>query len=187
MNRDPRMVLALTILVASLGTAIQLSYADSDTPPFVPDECEDYSGQPSTKHFVRVDSLGDDLQGDPIRVVAGTTESGTGASRVHIVAIMEDTTVFHDSVLLLPSPYGNVSEIFNIPGDAPYGATIDIYACFESPGSLQGVGVTHHLNTRTFFVLPESSLGAVALVGSSLAVLGGFMFLRNRQSNASAF
>jgi hypothetical protein len=179
-------ILVATVFLATLGTTIELSYADSDTPPFVPDECEDYSPQDSTKHFLRVDSLGDDLQGDPIRVVAGTTDSGTGAGRVHIVAIMEDTTVFHDNVLLLPSPYGNVSEVFNIPGDAPFGATIVIYACFESPGSLQEVGVTHHLNTRTFFVLPESSFGAVALIGSSLAALGGFMLFKGRQSNAGA-
>lgn len=33
---------------------------------------------------------------------------------------------------------------------------------------------------ESFFVLPESPVGAAALVVSSLAVLGGFMFLRNR-------
>lgn len=33
---------------------------------------------------------------------------------------------------------------------------------------------------NSFFVLPESPVGIVALIVSSLAVLGGFMFLRNR-------
>jgi hypothetical protein len=33
---------------------------------------------------------------------------------------------------------------------------------------------------NSFFVLPESPIGILALVGSSLAVLGGFMFLRSR-------
>jgi hypothetical protein len=33
---------------------------------------------------------------------------------------------------------------------------------------------------NSFFVLPESPIGVAALVASSLAVLGGFMFLRNR-------
>ena len=37
---------------------------------------------------------------------------------------------------------------------------------------------------NSFFVLPESPIGILALVGSSLAVLGGFMFLRSR-SNAN--
>ncbi len=33
---------------------------------------------------------------------------------------------------------------------------------------------------NSFFVLPESPIGVAALIVSSLAVLGGFMFLRNR-------
>ena len=33
---------------------------------------------------------------------------------------------------------------------------------------------------NSFFVLPESPIGVIALVGSTLAVLGGFMFLRSR-------
>ena len=33
---------------------------------------------------------------------------------------------------------------------------------------------------NSFFVLPESPIGVAALVASSLAVLGGFMFLRTR-------
>ena len=36
---------------------------------------------------------------------------------------------------------------------------------------------------NSFFVLPESPIGVIALVGSTLAVLGGFMFLRGRSSN----
>ena len=38
---------------------------------------------------------------------------------------------------------------------------------------------------NSFFVLPESPIGVAALVVSSLAVLGGFMFLRSRNSHAS--
>lgn len=33
---------------------------------------------------------------------------------------------------------------------------------------------------NSFFVLPESPIGVAALIASSLAVLGGFMFLRSR-------
>ncbi|MGH9992141.1 MAG: hypothetical protein ACREBU_11580 [Nitrososphaera sp.] len=36
------------------------------------------------------------------------------------------------------------------------------------------------LRVHSFFVLPESPIGVAALVMSSLAVLGGFMFLRRR-------
>jgi hypothetical protein len=38
---------------------------------------------------------------------------------------------------------------------------------------------------NSFFVLPESPVGVAALIVSSLAVLGGFMFLRNRNRTAN--
>jgi hypothetical protein len=37
----------------------------------------------------------------------------------------------------------------------------------------------------SFFVLPESPIGAVALMGSSLAVLGGFLYYRQNRGSAS--
>jgi hypothetical protein len=36
---------------------------------------------------------------------------------------------------------------------------------------------------NSFFVLPESVIGVIALVAASLAVLGGFMFLSGRNSS----
>ena len=38
---------------------------------------------------------------------------------------------------------------------------------------------------NSFFVLPESPIGVIALVGSTLAVLGGFMFLRTRNHSSN--
>ena len=38
---------------------------------------------------------------------------------------------------------------------------------------------------NSFFVLPESPIGVIALVGSTLAVLGGFMFLRSRSHTSN--
>jgi hypothetical protein len=37
---------------------------------------------------------------------------------------------------------------------------------------------------HSFFVLPESPIGVIALLGSTLAVLGGFMFLRSRNHSS---
>ena len=37
----------------------------------------------------------------------------------------------------------------------------------------------------SFFVLPESPIGAVALMGSSLAVLGGFLYFRQHRGRVS--
>lgn len=65
------------------------------------------------------------------------------------------------------------------------GTTWEVVACYEGP-NLEGIdrtiGVnTIHLDVDSFFVLPESQIGAAALVSASLASLGAFMFLRNKQ------
>ncbi len=167
-------------LVAIGATSRQLSFADSETPSFVPDACADYVGQPSSDHFLKVIPLGDNLPGDSIRVEAGTTSAGTGSNAVRIVAAANGN-VFHDNEWTLPNPYGQVTDEFGIPMSAPYNAKIDIYACFESPGSSQGQGVTQHLEGGSFFVLPESPVGIAALIGSSLAAFSGFVFLKSRK------
>lgn len=175
---------ALAVVTAmTAGASVnQLSYADSDTPSFLPSECEEYVGQPSTAHVLNILTAGPYLPGDLVELEAGTTDTGTGASRVRIVAVLEGTTVIHNNLLLLPNPSGTVDDSFNIPNDADPQSSIDVYACFESPGSLQGDGVTHHLSLDSFFVLPESAIGILGLVGSSLAVLGGFMVMKKRNS-----
>ena len=181
-----RVILALALAVvatAGAGSLNQMSYADKDDPPFLPDECEQYVGQPSTDHTLTILTPGPYKAGDEVELEAATTDPGTGTNRVRIVAILEGTTI-HEELLLLPIPDGSVSDSFTIPNDAKQGDALDIYACFESPGSLQGDGVTHHLNIGSFFVLPESPIGVAALVGSSLAVLGGFMFLRQRNTTS---
>ncbi|HKX80821.1 MAG TPA: hypothetical protein VJL54_01065 [Nitrososphaera sp.] len=178
-----RLVLAIAMAVvasASFGSFNQNSYANP-VPSFVPGECEQYVDQPSTDHVLTVLTAGPFLPGDEIEVKAETTDTGTGTNRVRIVAILEGTTI-HENLILLPNPSGSVTDSFNIPGDAKQGDELDVYACFESPGSLQGDGVTHHLNVGSFFVLPESPIGILALVGSSLAVLGGFMVLKKRSN-----
>jgi hypothetical protein len=124
--------------------------------------------------------------GDEVDLEAATTDEGTGANRVRIVAILDGSTIY-ENLLILPSPKGSVQDSFTIPNDAKQGDSLDIYACFESPGSLEGDGVTHHLNVGSFFVLPESSIGAVALIASSLAVLGGFMVFRNRSTGLPTY
>jgi len=180
MKRVSIVVYFAMALAATLGTVTQFSYADSDTPPFVPTECEQYVGQPSTDHVLTILTPGPYLPGDSIDVEAGTTDTGTGANRVRIIAIIEDSTVIHNNLLLLPSPSGSVGDTINIPSDTLANSDLDIFACFESPGALIGDGVTHHLNVGTFFVVPESAIGVLALIGSSLAVLGGYKVLRGK-------
>jgi hypothetical protein len=45
---------------------------------------------------------------------------------------------------------------------------------------------THDYRLQSFFVLPESAIGAIALVGSSLAVFGAYRVLANRNPDIKA-
>jgi hypothetical protein len=174
---------ALAVLASAAGASglNQMSYADKDHPPFLPSECEQYVGQPSTEHVLTILTPAPYLPGTEIELEASTTDTGTGANRVRVISILEGTTI-HENVLVLPSPSGSVTDSFTIPNDAKQGDALDIYACFESPGSLEGDGVTHHLGVGSFFVVPESPIGILALVASSLAVLGGFMVMKRRNT-----
>jgi hypothetical protein len=185
-----RMILGISLAVIAALTAgasglNQIANADKDDPPFLPNECQQYVGQPSTAHVLTILTPAPYLPGDEVQLSAGTTDTGTGANRVRIVAILDGTTVIHQNLLILPNPYGSVNDSFEIPNDADPKSSVDIYACFESPGSLRGNGVTHHLGLTSFFVLPESPIGILALIGSSVAVLGGFMALKSRSSRQS--
>lgn len=64
------------------------------------------------------------------------------------------------------------------------GTTWEVIACYEGINLEEierTIGVnTIHLDIDSFFVLPESPVGAAALISASLASMGAFMFLRNR-------
>ena len=52
-----------------------------------------------------------------------------------------------------------------------------------------GAGITHSANMSLiipFFVVPESPIGIIALMASSLAVLGGFIYFRQYKSRSTA-
>jgi hypothetical protein len=173
-------ILSTVLVAAALATifaSIPLSYG-APVPSSVPAECQQYVDQPSEDHQLTILTPGPYLPGQTIDVSAGTTDTGTGATRVRIVAIIDDTTLIYNNVQILPNPYGSISDTIVIPAETSPQSDLDIYACFESPGSLTGNGVTHHLSVGSFFVIPESAIGGIALVGSSLAALAGFVYFR---------
>lgn len=180
MQKRLSVMLAFVGLLATLGINVP-AFADSDDPPFVPEECQTYVGQPSTDHEIHILTAGPYLPGGTIDVEAGTTDTGTGTNRVRIVAILGGTDVIYDNLQVLPSPFGSISDSIPIPADTTPGTSLDIYACFETPGNLTGVGVTHHLNLGSFFVIPESGIGTIALVAGSLAALGGYAVLGKKR------
>ncbi|MGI0024816.1 MAG: hypothetical protein ACREA4_06675, partial [Nitrososphaera sp.] len=67
--------------------------------------------------------------------------------------------------------------LFDQQGDWHFHA--EFYDALNGGGTLISDGKQTFAN-NSFFVLPESPIGVAALVMSSLAVLGGFMFLRRR-------
>jgi len=52
-------------------------------------------------------------------------------------------------------------------------------AVYYNNGQIVDVKGSNEWTNHSFFVLPESAIGIIALVGSSLAVLGGYSFLKN--------
>jgi hypothetical protein len=55
---------------------------------------------------------------------------------------------------------------------------------FYKNGQLVDIKGSNVWTNHSFMVIPESPIGIAALVMSSLAALGGFMFLRGRKSNS---
>jgi len=98
----------------------------------------------------------------------------------------DPSVVSQDGSLLLGCPsvggFGATQECFGTtfgiglftPGDWRF--VIEFYNAQDQIIDIEGVDFRNH----TFFVVPESPIGVLALVMSSLAVLGGFMFLRSR-------
>jgi hypothetical protein len=90
------------------------------------------------------------------------------------------------------------STVVSCPSEGGFGANDQCYSVTFAGALFDQVGDWHFhtefydaqnnlisdarqtFQNHSFFVLPESPIGVAALVASSLAVLGGFMFLRSR-------
>ena len=62
------------------------------------------------------------------------------------------------------------------PGDWRF--VVEFYDSADNLVGLSGIDYRVH----TFIVLPESVIGAIALVGTSIAAMGGYMFVKSRKS-----
>lgn len=72
------------------------------------------------------------------------------------------------------------STTFDIGLFNPVGHFRFLIEFYDAQGNIIDIQGSNNWRNHSFFVLPESPIGILALVGSSLAVLGGFMFLRSR-------
>ena len=127
---------------------------------------------PSDAHTLTLDK-NNVLPGEDITATASVTAAGTGANRIRFVWIDNQTnTVVQENLYTRgndnPSSWSR-SDTFTVPMSAKPGDSFTVVACFESPNSPRGEGVTHHVNVGSFMVVPESILGALALTGAGFA------------------
>ena len=191
MNRIPVLVVAAAI--AAIGS-VPFSFADNPEDVAIPAECNPFTDGiefvhtlSATRFPVPVDPdeplfpgdtaiaianfnnpLNDQFQTEDIEQVRFLWYDGTGALQQEtVVPVDTDATTIADDMFV--GVYGP-------------GTTWEVVACYENSDSTVG-GDTIHVDVDSFFVLPESPLGAVALVAMSLGSLGAFMILKSRRSD----
>ena len=183
-------LLAAAAIVAILGS-IPFSFADNPDGIAIPAECKPFSDGIEFVHTLRAtkfpipvdpdeplfpgdtaiaianfnNPLNEQFQTEDIEQVRFLWYDGTGTLQQQtVVPVDTDATTLADD------------KFFGVYGP---GTTWEVVACYENSDSTVG-GDTIHVDVDSFFVLPESPLGAVALVASSLASLGAFVVLRKR-------
>ena len=177
------MVIAATVLGSLMLTSTPASYAHNPDSVTIPEQCAPFTGNAVLKHTHSVEIENDDgiQPGDHVKAEA-EFEQNSLVDKVRF--LWYDGTGMKVREMVVPRPMPSdeweVEDIF--PGVYGPNTTWKVIACFE------GQGVTHdlnafHLSVTSFFVLPESGLGAIAVVGATLGVLGGYMHFRKGYVN----
>lgn len=182
----------LALLAGAIFTAaLPYAFADNSDGIAIPSECKPFSGgtefvhvMSATKFPVPVDpdeplSPGDTAIAisnfnNPLNVETEVIEQirflwfdGTGTLQQEtVVPVDTDATTLAQDMF------------FGVSGP---NTTWEVVACYENSDRTLA-GDTIHIDVDSFFVLPESPVGVFALVASSLASLGAFVFLRNRRT-----
>ena len=108
---------------------------------------------------------------NPVTVSAGDSVMWTNNdSTLHLLT--NDAGAADTFTTPLLSPLGTFTATFANPGTVPY-------HCEIHPQ------MTGTITVNSMFVLPESPFGIAALMGSSLAALGGFLFFKQRSANST--
>ncbi len=170
-------------MLATIGaSALQQSYAHNPDNIAIPVECPQFVGDAITNkvHDVNILNVGNINPGDDVTAEA----SFQGTSAVDTVRfVWKDGTGTTVQVADVPKPLigstWSVQDTFN----SVYGPNTEwtVIACFISEHHTADVN-NLHIDVTSFFVLPEAAIGAIAIVGSSLAAFGGYSMLRNKKS-----
>lgn len=184
-------LIAVTML-ASHGTA----HSDFPDGEAVPDECKPANGGSEFVHTFGVSKfpVGPDpdepiFPGDDVIAIANFNNplnpqfQTEDITEIRFLWFDGTGTLQQETVVPVNTDIQTIAED-KFLGVYGAGTTWEVVACYEGTnleGTDRTIGVnTIHLDVDSFFVLPESQVGAAALVSASLASLGAFMFLRNR-------
>lgn len=171
-------LLAVIAAASAFGTSIPVSYAHNpDGVGPIPPQCLPFLGNSVIlrTHDLQVLTAPPILIGSQVDVQA-TIDGPTNVDQVRFLWYDSTDTLVRENVIGGGVHAGGayVDSIPAIPG--PLGEW-KVIACFEQGHETRDANDLH-INVESFFVLPESALGAVTLVGGSFAALGGYMFLK---------
>ncbi len=183
MKKMTMMVIAAAVLGSLMLTSTPATFAHNPDGLDIPEQCSPYIGDAIVKHIHSLTIFGGNMvqPGDNVKAEA-KFERNSLVDKVRF--LWYDGTGMKVREMVVPRPMPavawKVEDIF--PGVYGPNTTWTVKACFEGQGGTFDLS-TFHLNVASFFVLPESGLGAIAVVGASLGVLGGYMHLRKGYVN----
>jgi hypothetical protein len=107
--------------------------------------------------------------------------AGDTALDVTFVGLFDPTDTLVATSAILPSIAANTCASWSVPGDFDPAVVLTAGSWFVAVDTAQGGPIFTDFEV-TFFVLPESPVGVVAILGSSLAALGAFAGIRKFRS-----
>jgi hypothetical protein len=199
-STDPDGVIASYSWMQTAGTPVSLDDASSATPSFMAPPVDAGTISLVFELTVTDDENANDTDTVSINVSdqdvvvptygLGLVEGGDPSDGVvnldqDLTAVAETTDKTVNAVIFTwKSPSGGFAREATVAGDSSFE---DTFAPTE-PGDWEvradfGNGqVVVKTVTATFFVLPESPIGALAMIVTSTVILGGFLYLRTRKN-----
>lgn len=186
-----RYLLLLGLLMSSLLVSYSPSHADNPSIFVVPPECKAESEgfefvhtMSASKYPVGPDPDANIFPGDDVIAIANFNNplnpqfQTEDITQVRFVWHTSGGDFLQETVVPVDTDSMTIAQdiLFAVPGPG----VIFVFACYEDAVSTIA-GATIHFDADTFFVLPESPIGAVSMTLASLAALGGFIYLRKNK------
>ena len=183
MKKMTMMVIAAAVLGSLMLTSTPATYAHNPDGLDIPEQCSPYIGDAVVKHIHSLTIFGGNMvqPGDNVKAEA-KLQGNSLVDKVRFLWYDGTGMKVREQIVPRPMPSADWKVDDTFPGVYGPNTEWEVIACFEGQGKTFALK-TFHLNVASFFVLPESGLGAIAVVGASLGVLGGYMHLRKGYVN----